>query len=103
MSNVFSSGMWRWILVIAFAMPPATAPASAAHAQTAQPRRLTLSAAIERARQHHPLIIAAGRRVAIAEAEKLESSLRPNPSLTVSGENFPIGSAPKGFEFGSGT
>jgi outer membrane protein, heavy metal efflux system len=102
MNNIFSSGMWRWALVIAFAMPPATAPAGAAHAQTGRPRRLTLGAAIQQARQHHPLIIAAGRRVAIAEAEKMESSLRPNPSVTVSGENFPIGSAPKGFEFGSG-
>jgi outer membrane protein, heavy metal efflux system len=95
--------MWRWLLVIAFAMPPATSSAGVARAQPAQPRRLTMTDAVERARQHHPLIIAAARRVAIAEAEKLESGMRPNPTLTVSGENFPIGSAPKSFEFGSGT
>jgi cobalt-zinc-cadmium efflux system outer membrane protein len=71
-------------------------------AQSEQPRQLTLTEATERARQRHPLIIAASRRVAIAEAEKLESSLKPNPTLTVSGENFPISSAPKGFDFGSG-
>jgi outer membrane protein, heavy metal efflux system len=95
--------MWRWLLVIAFAMPPATSSAGVARAQNARLRRLTVTDVVERARQHHPLLIAAMRRVAIAEAEKLESGMRPNPTLTVSGENFPIGAAPKGFEFGSGT
>jgi cobalt-zinc-cadmium efflux system outer membrane protein len=38
----------------------------------------------------------------MAEADKLESGLKPNPSVTVSGENFPLGQAPKGFDFGSG-
>ncbi|HEY6401101.1 MAG TPA: hypothetical protein VI479_06815, partial [Blastocatellia bacterium] len=80
MRNIFSSGMWRWLLVIAFAMPPATSSAGVARAQTAQPRRLTMTDAVERARQHHPLIIAAARRVVIAEAEKLESGMRPNPT-----------------------
>jgi outer membrane protein, heavy metal efflux system len=41
--------------------------------------------------------------VAIAEAERVESGLKPNPVLTVSGENFPLGLTPKGFEFGSRT
>jgi cobalt-zinc-cadmium efflux system outer membrane protein len=87
---------------LAFALPLAVLSVSATLAQTAQTRQLTLNDAIERARQHHPLIIAAKQRVAIAEAERLESGLRPNPSLTVSGENFPLGQAPKGFDFGSG-
>jgi cobalt-zinc-cadmium efflux system outer membrane protein len=65
-------------------------------------QRLTLSEAVERARQRHPMIVVAKQRVAIAEAEKLESGLRPNPSLTVSGENFPLGPTQKGFDFGSG-
>ena len=71
-------------------------------AQSAQPRRLALADAVERARQEHPLIIAAKQRVAIAEAERLESGLRPNPSLTLSGENFPLGPTQKGFDFGGG-
>lgn len=100
MSDIFSLESLRrlalvWALSLLFAV--------SAPAQTARPRMLTLGDATERARQYHPLVIAAKRRVAIAEAEKLESGLRPNPTLTVSGENFPLGPAPKGFDFGSGT
>jgi len=73
-----------------------------AYSQAPAARRLTLSDAVERARRHHPLIIAAKQRVAIAEAERLESGLKPNPSLTVSGENFPLGPTRPGFDFGSG-
>ncbi len=99
MSDIFYSGLWRRR---AFALTLAMLSVGAALAQTAQPRMLTLAEAVERARRHHPLIIAAKQSVAMAEAERLESGLRPNPSLTVSGENFPLGPAPKGFDFGSG-
>ena len=102
MNKIASSGLQQWLLVISFALPLATSSAGAIQAQTAQEQRLTLGGAVERARRSHPLIVAAKQRVAIAEAEKLESGLKPNPSLTVSGENFPLGPAPKGFEFGSG-
>ena len=102
MNKIVSSGLQQWLLVISFALPLATSSAGAIQAQTAQEQRLTLGGAVERARRSHPLIVAAKQRVAIAEAEKLESGLKPNPSLTVSGENFPLGPAPKGFEFGSG-
>ncbi len=87
---------------MAFALPLAVLSVSAALAQNVQPPRLTLNDAVERARQGHPLVIAARGRVAIAEAERVESGLRPNPSLTLSGENFPLGGAQKGFEFGAG-
>ena len=100
MNDIFSSGLRRRRR--AFALTLAMLSVSATLAQTAQPRLLTLAEAVERARRHHPLIIAAKQRVAMAEAERLESGLRPNPSLTVSGENFPLGPAPKGFDFGSG-
>jgi outer membrane protein, heavy metal efflux system len=103
MNNIASSGLQQWLPVIAFALTLATSSAGAIQAQTARPQRLTLSDAVERARLSHPLIVAAKQRVAIAEAERMESGLKPNPSLTVSGENFPLGPAPKGFEFGSGT
>ncbi|HEX2490164.1 MAG TPA: hypothetical protein VHR27_12190 [Blastocatellia bacterium] len=73
---------------MSFALPMAVLSVCVALAQSAQPRRLTLADAVERARQDHPMIIAAKQRVAIAEAERLESGLRPNPSLTASGENF---------------
>ena len=100
MINVFSLGLRQSRL--SFAAPLAVLAVCTALAQSAQPRRLTLVDAVERARQNHPLIIAAKQRVAIAEAERLESGLRPNPSLTLSGENFPLGPTQKGFDFGSG-
>jgi outer membrane protein, heavy metal efflux system len=99
MSNGISPGLRRRLIL---ALPLVALSVGVALAQPAQPRRLTLGEAVERARQYHPLIIAAKQRVAIAEAERLESGLRTNPSLTVSGENFPIGPTQKGFDFGSG-
>ncbi len=95
MCNNFFLGLRRRL---AFALALAGLSAGGTLAQS----RLTLNDAVERARQYHPLVIAAKRRVVIAEAEKMESGLRPNPSLTVSGENFPIGPTQKGFDFGSG-
>lgn len=76
--------------------------AAGVRAQDAARQRLTLNTAIERARRDHPLIIAAKQRVAVAEAERQEAGLRPNPSLTLSGENFPLGPPQGGFDFGSG-
>src|SRR5262245_11836233 len=100
MSNIIFSGpRWRRF---SFTLPLAVFFVCAALAQSAQPRRITLADAVERARREHPLIIAAKQRVAIAEAERLESGLRPNPSLTLSGENFPLGPTQKGFDFGGG-
>lgn len=68
--------------------------------QAAPARRLGMEEVLERARRGHPLINSARWRVAAAEAEMLEAGLKPNPSLTLSGENFPLGSAQQGFEFG---
>jgi cobalt-zinc-cadmium efflux system outer membrane protein len=99
MSNDIYSGLRRRLIL---ALSLAAMTVGAALAQPPQPRRLTLGETVERARQYHPLIIAAKQRVAIAEAEMLESGLRPNPSLTVSGENFPIGPTQMDFDFGSG-
>jgi hypothetical protein len=67
MINIASSGLQQWLLVIAFALTPATSSAGDVLAQTAEPRRLTLSEAVELARLRHPLIVAAKQRVAIAE------------------------------------
>jgi outer membrane protein, heavy metal efflux system len=62
------------------------------------PARLSLTDAISRARRDHPLIVAAQQRVAMAEALMLEAGLKPNPSLTLSGENFPLGPTQNGFD-----
>ena len=69
-------------------------------AQVNQTKRLSMPEVVERTKRGHPLIVAAQRRLAIAEAEKLEAGLKPNPNLTVSGENFPLGPTQQGFEFG---
>ena len=76
--------------------------AGAAFGQTTDgPRRWTLAEAVTAARRNHPLIIAAMQRVAMAEAEQLEAGLRPNPTLSISGENVPLGPGRLPFEFGS--
>jgi cobalt-zinc-cadmium efflux system outer membrane protein len=69
--------------------------------QEAPARKWTLAEAIATAKRDHPLIVAARQRVAMAEAEQLEAGLRPNPSLYVSGENFPITGTRLPFDFGS--
>lgn len=63
------------------------------------PNRLALAEAIARAQQQHPLLIAAKQRVAMAEGERIEAGLRLNPSLTISGENFPLDPPQNGFSF----
>lgn len=60
---------------------------------------LSLTTAIERGRQNHPLLIAAKRRVAMFEGELVEAGLKPNPTFTVSGENFPLDPPEGGFSF----
>lgn len=70
--------------------------ASMAHSQT---KPLSLVEAIAKARAEHPVIIAARQRVAMAEGERLDASFRLNPSLNVSGENFPIGPTAQPFAF----
>lgn len=62
-------------------------------------RTLTISEAVRWARQNHPLVTAARQRVAMASGERLEAGLRPNPSLTFSGENFPLNKPENGFNF----
>ncbi|MFN0087845.1 MAG: TolC family protein [Blastocatellia bacterium] len=69
--------------------------------QGAAARRLTLAEVIATARRDHSLIVAARQRVAMAEAEQMEAGLRPNPSVYLSGENFPITGTRLPFEFGS--
>ena len=68
-------------------------------AQTTADLRLSLTEALARARQQHPLLIAARQRVAMAEGERLDAGFRLNPSLNISGENFPVGPTQNGFGF----
>jgi cobalt-zinc-cadmium efflux system outer membrane protein len=68
-------------------------------AQTTATARLSLADALARAKQQHPLLIAAKQRVAMAEGERLDAGFRLNPSINVSGENFPIGPVKDGFVF----
>ena len=68
-------------------------------AQTSAPQSLTLREAVQRARQNHPLLVAAAQRTAMFEGELLEAGLRPNPTFTVSGENFPLDPPDGGFKF----
>jgi len=53
------------------------------------PASLTLSAAVEYARRWHPRLHAARAMIRMARGEAVTASLRPNPTVTFSGENFP--------------
>lgn len=64
--------------------------APSAWAQSPIPSSLTLNEAVQRIRQNHPLLIVAKQRTAMFEGELIEADLRPNPTLTISGENFPL-------------
>ena len=87
------STLWRgWLGCVLF-------PALALAQTASLGQRLTLAEAINRARQQHPMLIAAKQRVAMVEAERVEAGLKLNPSLTVSGENFPLEPPANGFGF----
>ncbi len=68
-------------------------------AQSASSKSLTLTAAVQRVRQNHPLLIVAKQRIAMFEGELFEAGLKPNPTFTVSGENIPLDSPEGGFGF----
>jgi cobalt-zinc-cadmium efflux system outer membrane protein len=85
--------MDMWLFIAGYLL------ATAGHAQGLAQSKIAISDAIEHMRRHHPLIIVSKQRVAIAESERLEAGLRLNPSLTVSGENFPLGPTEQGFNF----
>ena len=70
-----------------------------AWAQSPVPNSLTLNEAIQRVRQNHPLLVVAKQRTAMFEGELIEADLRPNPTLTISGENFPLDPPEGGFGF----
>lgn len=69
---------------------------SSLHAQSLS---LTLNEAVTRMRQNHPLLVVAKQRTAMFEGELIEADLRPNPTLTISGENFPLDPPEGGFGF----
>ncbi|MBL8205866.1 MAG: TolC family protein [Blastocatellia bacterium] len=80
--------VWCWLLI-----PTLIA------AQSAASNSLTLTAAVQRVRQNHPLLVAAKQRVAMFEGELFEAGLKPNPTFTVSGENIPLDPPEGGFGF----
>ncbi len=66
-------------------------------AQSSSP--LTLGEAVRRVRQNHPLLAAARQREAMFAGELFEAGLKPNPTFTISGENFPLDPPEGGFRF----
>jgi cobalt-zinc-cadmium efflux system outer membrane protein len=86
-----------WLLLPTTSTLAQTVESGSPRQRNAQP--LALAEAINRAREQHPLIIAAHQRNALAEGERFDAGRRLNPSLSVSGENFPAGPTERGFEF----
>jgi len=94
---------WQWPGVALLMMISVTVLAQTGGApgrpESASPV-LTLAEVITRARQDHPRLAAARERVFMAESDRLAAGRRPNPTLHVSGENFPVESTAGGFDFG---
>src|SRR5437588_12091656 len=63
--------------------------------------RLSLSQALAQARQRNPGVAVAQARVSVAEGMKTQAGLIPNPVLTMTSENSPLGSQP--FQFSRDT
>jgi cobalt-zinc-cadmium efflux system outer membrane protein len=60
-------------------------------ASAQEPAKWTLEYVVQRALENHPALVASRQRLGSAEGERVGSGKWPNPSLLVSGENFPTG------------
>lgn len=71
--------------------------AAAAEAQEpVVPERLSLDDALRIANDRNPLLAAARNEVDMAEAQRLDATLRPNPAFSFEAANYPLGgSAPQ--------
>lgn len=70
---------------------------SASFAQTASiPQRLSLSEAVRIAAERNPQAMAARALVDIAEANRLDARLRPNPAMSVESEGYPLFESSRG-------
>ena len=68
-----------------------------AWAQTGSARKLTLTEALLRTLEQHPLLVAAREPIVAAEGDLYSSGRRPNPTLGFSMENLPISRTRDGF------
>jgi outer membrane protein TolC len=63
---------------------------------------LSLSEAIRQAQSGHPALVSASERVRVAEAQRIQAALRPNPRLTLQIENIRFTGTPS-FNYGQET
>ncbi len=75
---------------------------AAAGIAAAQTPTLSLAQALQIAREHNPLIDIAHQRIDVAQGMRTQAGLIPNPVLTATSENEPLGGAP-GFTFSNQT
>ena len=54
------------------------------------PARLTLDEAVRLARERNPTLAAARNGVEVAEAQRLDARLRPNPAFSLMSDNYPL-------------
>lgn len=67
------------------------------HAQSG--RAIHLQDAIRVALEQHPSILATKARIDIARGDAVSAGARPNPSLVITGENFPLSPTERGYSF----
>ncbi len=76
-----------WILLLPAADAVAQAPAV--------PQRLSLDEAVRLAAERNPQAAAARALVEIAEANRVDARLRPNPAVSVESESYPLFQSPR--------
>jgi cobalt-zinc-cadmium efflux system outer membrane protein len=87
MNRVFVAAFACWILLIPAADAVAQAPAI--------PQRLSLDEAVRLAAERNPQAAAARALVEIAEANRVDARLRPNPAVSVESESYPLFQSPR--------
>jgi cobalt-zinc-cadmium efflux system outer membrane protein len=80
------------LIVVALCM----CPAASAVAQTPRvPQRLSLDEAVRLAAERNPQAAAARALVDIAEANRVDARLRPNPAASIESESYPLFESPR--------
>lgn len=80
-------------------------PGVVAAQDAAIPERLSLADAVRIASERNPSVVAARALIDVAEANRLDARLRPNPALSIESEGYPLFASPRpgfinGQEFG---
>lgn len=83
------------VRVLLFFVLFATTPAYARGQELIVPARMTLQEALRLASERNPNLAAARNTVEIAEAQRIDARLRPNPAVTFESAGYPLFESPR--------